>query len=124
MSLSEAGPVISWKSKKQPTDALSTREAEYMALAATAQESMYLVQLFNGMDSDCENAPVTVSEDNRGAVALSKNPVSRQPCKHVDVKYHFVRSALSCGKVCIKYCPTCRHGGRCINETSTKSQDG
>lgn len=106
MSWSEAGPVISCKSKKQPTDALSTCEAEYTALAATAQGSMYLVQLLNGMDSDCENAPVTVFEDNQGAIALSKNPLSRQPCKRVDIEYHFVRSSLSCGKICIKYCPT------------------
>lgn len=54
-SLSETGPVISWKSRKQPTVALSTCEAEYMALAATTQESMYLVQLLNGMDSDCDH---------------------------------------------------------------------
>lgn len=84
----------------------STCEAEYTALAATAQGSMYLVQLLNGMDSDCENAPATVFEDNQGAIALSKNPPSRQPCKHADIEYHFVRSALSCGKICRKYCPT------------------
>lgn len=51
-SLTKEGPVISWKSRKRPTVALSTCEAEYMALAATVQESMYLVQLLHGMDKD------------------------------------------------------------------------
>ncbi|RCU36491.1 hypothetical protein DVA76_18090, partial [Acinetobacter baumannii] len=71
-SLSETGPIISWKSKKQPTVALSTCEAEYMALAATTQESLYLVNVLNGMDNQCEYAPVTIYEDNQGTIALSK----------------------------------------------------
>lgn len=48
-SLTENGPVISWKSKKRQTVALSTCAAESMALAATSQESLYLVQLLRGM---------------------------------------------------------------------------
>ncbi|XP_053567634.1 uncharacterized protein LOC128657344 [Bombina bombina] len=46
-------PLIAWKSKKQPTIALSTCEAEYIALAATTQESLYLIQLLKGMDKGC-----------------------------------------------------------------------
>ncbi|XP_033124120.1 uncharacterized mitochondrial protein AtMg00810-like [Anneissia japonica] len=38
-SLTEHGPVISWKSRKQPSVALSTCEAEYMGLAAATQKS-------------------------------------------------------------------------------------
>jgi len=34
-TLNTSGPLISWKCKKQPTVALSSREAEYMALAST-----------------------------------------------------------------------------------------
>ncbi len=97
-SLTQDGPLISWKSKKQSTVALSTCEAEY--------KSMYLVQLLNSMDNDCLYIPVQIFEDNQGAIALSKNPVCRQRCKHVDVRYHFIRSALSNGKVTVEYCPT------------------
>jgi len=42
VSLSENGPLISWKTKKQPTVALSTCEAEYTALAATTQVSLLI----------------------------------------------------------------------------------
>lgn len=86
--------------------ALSTCEAEYMALAATTQESMYLVQLLKGIDSSKQHVPVKIYEDNQGTIALSKNPVCRQRSKHVDIKYNFVRSAHTEGKISIEYCPT------------------
>ena len=85
-SLTDDGPLISWKSKKQATIALSTCEAEYMALAATTQESLNLVQLINEMDNDCQYAPVKIFEDNQGTIALSKDPVCRQRCKHIDIR--------------------------------------
>ena len=44
-SLRETGPLISWKSRKQSSVALSTCEAEYISLSATCQEISYLVQL-------------------------------------------------------------------------------
>ncbi len=47
-TLNEKGPMISWKSKKQPTVALSSCEAEYVALANTAQKCLYLTQLLRG----------------------------------------------------------------------------
>lgn len=50
VSLCEKGPLISWRSKKQPTVALSTCEAEYMALAATIQECLHLMQFLENMD--------------------------------------------------------------------------
>ncbi len=61
------GGVISWKSKKQPTDALSTCEAEYMGIRSMTQESLYLAQLLQGMDA---NMNKTIFEDNQGAIAL------------------------------------------------------
>lgn len=120
ISLTEKGPAVSWKSKKQPTVALSTCEAEYMALAATTQECLYLVQLLDGMDRTCKYVPVKVFEDNQGAIALSKNPVNRQRCKHIDVRFHFVRCALSDGKINIEYCPTADMVADIMTKPATK----
>ena len=41
-----AGGAISWSSKKQPSVALSSTEAEYIAGAHTAKELMWLRRLF------------------------------------------------------------------------------
>ena len=103
-SLNKAGPLISWKSRKQPTVALSSCEAEYIALAAAVQEGMYPIQIVNDVGE--VNDPVLIFEDNQGTIALSMNPVNRQRSKHIDVRYHFIRNVQNAGKVIIKYCPT------------------
>ncbi|KAL6461078.1 hypothetical protein MHYP_G00310440 [Metynnis hypsauchen] len=105
VSMSKDSSLVSWRSKKQPTVALSTCEAEYMALALTIQECIYLEQLLKGMDS-YEYVQTVVHEDNQGTIALVKNPVCRQRCKHVDIKYHFIRSIIKERKMTLVYCPT------------------
>jgi hypothetical protein len=106
-SLSEKGPPISWKSRRQPTVALSSCEAEYIALAAAVQESLYLKQLLKGFGSECQTTPVVIYEDNQGTIALSKNPVKQQRSNvHLDVCFHFIRTEVNRGNVVVKYCPT------------------
>ena len=51
------GTAVSWKSNKQTCVALSTTEAEYIALAAAAQEAIWLRQL----TTDLKNGPVGVT---------------------------------------------------------------
>lgn len=104
-SLSNHGPLISWKSRRQPTVALSTSEAEYIGMAATAQESLYLTQLLNNIGRGSYKA-TGIYGDNRGAIDLSKNPVSRQRSKHIEIRHHFLREILLNGKIEIVYCPT------------------
>lgn len=50
ISLGDGSSFISWKTRKQPTVALSTCEAEYMALASAIQECIYLEHLLSGID--------------------------------------------------------------------------
>lgn len=105
VSLSKGSSLISWKTRKQTTVALSTCEAEYMALAAAVQECIYLGQLLKGIDN-YQYAQTKVFEDNQGTIALAKNPVNRQRCKHIDIKYHFIREIVNSGKILLEYCPT------------------
>ena len=90
ISLNEEGPPISWKSKKQASVALSTCEAEYMALSITCQESIFIRQLLTDiMPKNYE--PTIIRSDNQGAIALIKNPMNRSRSKHIDIRYHFIR---------------------------------
>jgi len=101
-SLSESGPVISWKSKKQSSVALSTCEAEYMAISQTCQELSFLVQLLQDLTS-MDFTPVNIYNDNQGAIALVKNPVKHSRSKHIDIRYHFIREYYQSNKINLQY---------------------
>ena len=45
-----SGAAVSWRSKKQSCVALSTAEAEYMALASAAQETVWMQRLQNDLN--------------------------------------------------------------------------
>ena len=46
---------------------------------------------------------VDIHVDNQGAIALAKNPVYHQRSKHIDIKYHFIRSEVQEGVVSLSY---------------------
>ena len=96
---------ISWRSKKQTCVALSTAEAEYMALASAAQEAMWLRQL----TIDLKNEPVSTTvifEDNQSAICIAKNPQFHGRSKHIAIKYHFIRDQVENNNVELRYCRT------------------
>ena len=97
--------LISWKSKKQTSVALSTCEAEYVAVASAIQEALFLKQLFEDM-CDVSGVSVTLNCDNQGTISLTKNRIVSQRSKHIDIKYHFIRDVVSKGIVDIIYVPT------------------
>ncbi|KAK3737083.1 hypothetical protein RRG08_016389 [Elysia crispata] len=103
-SLVEDGPLISWKSRKQQIVALSTCEAEYIALTAAVQEVMYLSHLVKSIGITYDQLPI-IYEDNQGTIALANNPTKHQRSKHIDVRYHLIRSEVNKGFE-LKYCPT------------------
>ena len=121
-SLTKTGPLISWKSRKQRTVALSSCEAEYMALSATVQEALFLTQLLKSINCECYSEPPVIFGDNQGAIALSKNPVNRQRSKHIDVRYHFIRTEINSGNVVIEYCPTADMIADVMTKPATKAK--
>ena len=101
------GCLISWKSKKQQSVALSTCEAEYMSLSAAVQEGKFLSQVLTDMMPEQNGIDHFILYcDNQGAIALAKNPVHHQRSKHIDIRYHFIRSELQSGTMELVYIPT------------------
>ena len=99
-----AGAAISWKSNKQTCVALSTAEAEYIALSAATQEAIWLQHLTR--DLLIEGSQKTkIFEDNQSAICLSKTQSVHGRTKHiVDIKYHYVRDMVETGNIQLEYC--------------------
>ena len=91
-----AGGPISWRSKTQETVALSSTQAEYQALCAACQETIHLRLLSSELDSSLNaSQPLIIYEDNKGAIAMSQNPINHEKTKHIFVKYHFIRECIA-----------------------------
>ena len=99
------GNLISWKSQRQTTVALSSTEAEYMGLCAAVQEAIWLKRLLKELKV-YPDATVLIHQDNQGAIALAKNPVFHQRTKHIDIRYHFTREKIEEAEVEICYTST------------------
>ena len=99
------GATISWKSKRQSIVALSSTEAEYVALCSATQEIVWLRRLLAAMGLEQKEA-TKLHEDNQGSISLSKNPKSHSRTKHIDIKFHYVREAVEKKEVNIIYCAT------------------
>lgn len=94
---------ISWRSQKQTCVALSTAEAEYIALASATQEAIWLEQVAS--DIFCGTSAITtIFEDNQSAISLAKNPQFHGKMKHIDIKYHFVRDQVQKERIQLEYC--------------------
>jgi hypothetical protein len=95
-------PVI-WKSKLQTEIALSTMEAEYVALSQACKDLFPLLDLIKELGTACglsidkhSNLYVKVHEDNVGALTLGKlEPRRMTPrSKHYAIKYHWFREHI------------------------------
>ena len=88
-----AGCTISWRSKRQAIVALSSTEAEYIAMSFTTQEAIWLKRLLESLKVE-QPKPTKLFEDNQGAIVLSKKPNNHSRTKHIDLQFHFIREAI------------------------------
>lgn len=98
-----SGAAISSSSRKQLTVALSTMEAEYMALANTTREVIWLRQLASELGLDTSQ-PTPINVDNQSAIKFANNPVFHTRSKHIDIRHHFVRGRLISNEVRLIHC--------------------
>ena len=100
-----SGGAISWRSKKQDCVALSTAEAEYVALSSAGQESVWLRKLTAEL-GQVSSHPTTIYEDNQSAISMRKNPQYHGRAKHIDIRHHYIREQVSNKEIQVEYCPT------------------
>lgn len=99
------GGAISWNSKRQPSVALSTTEAEYMALSSATQEALWLRGLASEIGLKTEH-PTLIHCDNRSAIQLSETANYSARTKHIDTRHHFLREKITEGKIKLLHLPS------------------
>ncbi|KAG2836201.1 hypothetical protein PC118_g4453 [Phytophthora cactorum] len=103
----QANAPVVFKAKFQRTVALSSAEAEYMALNLCTQEVLWTRAML--MDMGHEQVGATrVWEDNQGAIALASNAGYHARTKHVDTRHHFIRENVERGTLKVDYIDTTR----------------
>nr|GEX52395.1 Gag-Pol polyprotein [Tanacetum cinerariifolium] len=89
--------LVSWLSKKQKSTAISTTEAEYIAMSRCCAYILWMrsqltdyIFVFNKIPLYC---------DNRSAIALCCNNVQHSRSKHINIRHHFIREQVEKGVV-------------------------
>jgi Reverse transcriptase (RNA-dependent DNA polymerase) len=97
-------PLI-WVSKLQTEVAMSTTEAEYIALSQSMRELIPMRRLLKeagiALKLDLGKPAIlhsTVFEDNNGALSLALSPKITPRTKHIAVKYHHFRTSVGVDK--------------------------
>lgn len=91
------GNLISWKANLQHIVALSTTEAEYVALIEAIKEAIWLQGITKELGLG--NQVPRVHCDSQSAIHLSKNSAFHERTKHIDVRLHYVRDVISKGQI-------------------------
>nr|GEX52419.1 retrovirus-related Pol polyprotein from transposon TNT 1-94 [Tanacetum cinerariifolium] len=87
--------LVSWMSKKQNCTAMSSAEAEYMALSTRFAQVMWIrIQL---QDYGFNYNKIPLYCDSQSAIAISCNPVQHSRTKHIHTRYHFIKEQVENG---------------------------
>ena len=97
---------ISWGSKRQPSIALSSCEAEIMAASEAAKEAVYLDRLLSELDLNPSSGPVQLSLDNKAAIDSSYNPENHSRTKHIERRHYFIRELVESNQIVVPFVPS------------------
>nr|GEX29075.1 retrovirus-related Pol polyprotein from transposon TNT 1-94 [Tanacetum cinerariifolium] len=87
--------LVSWMSKKQNCTAMSTAEAEYVALSASCAQVMWMrTQL---QDNGFNYNKIPLYCDSQSAIAISFNLVQHSRTKHIHTRHHFIKEHVENG---------------------------
>lgn len=99
------GGPVSWACRKQNCVALSSTEAEFIALSEACQEAVWIKRLLTEMHLDIK-LPINIFEDNQSCLNLIKEEKLSNRTKHIDTRYNFVKDYIEKKIVSCTYCST------------------
>lgn len=99
------GGIVSWSSREQTCVALSTTEAELIALCEAAKECIWLKRIITEI-GQILTEPITIYEDNTSCQKLILNSNNSNRTKHIDIRYYFVKDLINKKIMNCTYCPS------------------
>lgn len=90
------GSVIYWKTQRQATVALTTTEAEYMALGDCAKHCLWFRCMISHLSQSSVTTssivlpPLSVFNDNNRAIFLSQESATNSRSKQIDIQHIFI----------------------------------
>ena len=94
------GCAVSWRSRLQECVALSTAEAEYMALSDALKEAIWLRNIHGELTQGIQKLRIMC--DSQSAIYLTKDSMFHERTKHIDVRYHKLREVLAEGDIIVE----------------------
>ncbi|GKA46521.1 retrovirus-related pol polyprotein from transposon TNT 1-94, partial [Tanacetum coccineum] len=89
--------LVSWSSKRQKSDAISSTEAEYIALSGCCAQVLWMRSQLTDYGLGFNKIPMYC--DNKSAIALCCNNVQHSRSKHIDIIFHFIKEQVENGVV-------------------------
>ncbi|GJX72229.1 hypothetical protein Tco_0309400 [Tanacetum coccineum] len=87
--------LVNWSSKKQKRTAISTTEAEYIAMSGCCAQILWMRSQL--IDYGFAFNKISLYCDNRSAIALCCNNVQHSWSKHIYIRHHFIREQVEKG---------------------------
>ena len=102
------GAAIAWNSRLQRTVALSSCEAEYMALKEAIKEQLFVIAIIHEIPwlNEIVLNHSRLFTDSNSAIELAKNPLYHHRTKHIDIQYHFIREKVKEKVINLIFIPT------------------
>jgi hypothetical protein len=96
--------LVNWGARKQKCVALSSTEAEFIAVAESTQEILWQIKMMTDFGESM--GKIQLFEDNQSAIKQLYSEKLEKRSKHVDTKYEFIKDVIQNGLIEVSYCPT------------------
>ncbi|GKD99962.1 hypothetical protein Tco_1387946, partial [Tanacetum coccineum] len=86
---------VDWKSSKQSTTIMSSKEAKYIAASKAAMEAILMHKLISRLGVvPSIDKPMDMYYNNTCAITIADEPGVQKGAKHFRRKYHYIREVI------------------------------
>ncbi|GJY38382.1 retrovirus-related pol polyprotein from transposon TNT 1-94 [Tanacetum coccineum] len=89
--------LVSWSSKRQKSAAISSTEAEYIALSGCCAQVLWMRSQLTDYGFGFNKIPMYC--DNKSDIALCCNNIQHSRSKHIDIIFHFIKEHVENGVI-------------------------